>query len=66
MERPPRYYSAKEIAETLGLHLRTVQVLLREGKIQGVKIGKLWKASQADIDAYVQAQREETERQRRQ
>ena len=61
MEHPTphqRLYDAKEIAAMLGLHLRTVQVLFRTGKIRGMKIGRSWKAYQSDIDAYLQAQRQ--------
>jgi excisionase family DNA binding protein len=53
-----RLYDAKEIAAMLGLHLRTVQLLFRRGKIRGMKVGRNWKAYQSDIDAYLQAQRQ--------
>jgi excisionase family DNA binding protein len=56
---PERHlFDAKEIAMLLGLHLRTVQLLFRQGKIQGMKIGRSWKAYQSDIDAYLAAQRQ--------
>jgi excisionase family DNA binding protein len=57
-----RFYSAQEIADMLGLHLRTVQLLLRTGKLGGLKLGKKWKATQEDIDAYVAQQREAARR----
>jgi excisionase family DNA binding protein len=55
---PLRLYDAKEIATLLGLHLRTVQVMFKTGKLRGMKVGRNWKAYQSDIDAYLQAQRQ--------
>jgi excisionase family DNA binding protein len=52
-----KLYDAREIAERLGLHLRTVQMLFHEGKIRGMKIGNRWKAYESDIQAYLTAQR---------
>jgi excisionase family DNA binding protein len=52
-----RLYDAREIAQRLGLHLRTVQMLFHQGKIRGMKIGNRWKAYESDIQAYLNAQR---------
>jgi excisionase family DNA binding protein len=52
------FYTAKQIAEKLGLHPRTVLTFFKQGKIPGLKIGRTWKATQADIDAYLEQQRQ--------
>jgi excisionase family DNA binding protein len=51
-------YDAKQVARILGLHLRTVQQFFKSGKIRGLKVGRTWKASMADIQAYLDAQRQ--------
>ena len=56
------FYTAKQIAEKLGLHPRTVLTFFKQGKIPGLKIGRTWKATEADIDAYLEQQREAARR----
>jgi excisionase family DNA binding protein len=58
MDPELRLYDAKEIAKMLGLHLRTVQLLFRRGTLRGMKVGRAWKATQEDIEAYLEAQRQ--------
>ena len=36
-------YTVNEIAEILGLHPKTVQRFIREGKLKANKIGRAWK-----------------------
>lgn len=55
-----QYFGVHEVAEILGLHWKTVQLMFTRGILPGQKIGKAWKASAQDIRRYVQAQRQKT------
>ncbi|HZM97658.1 MAG TPA: helix-turn-helix domain-containing protein [Vicinamibacterales bacterium] len=46
-------YSVEQVAERLGLHVRTVRAYLRTGRLKGVRIGKQYRISQADLNALV-------------
>ncbi len=43
-------YTVTEVAEILKLHRETVAEMLRTGRIKGVKIGKVWRVSQEELD----------------
>lgn len=40
---PARYHSPDEVAEMLGLHVRTVRRHIREGRLQAVRIGNRYR-----------------------
>lgn len=43
-EIPERnYFTVKEAAEILGVHVHTVQSRLRDGTLQGKKLGGVWR-----------------------
>lgn len=44
-------YSVGEVAELLGLHVRTVRNYVREGRLKAVRIGKQYRISRADFEA---------------
>ncbi|HEX3802413.1 MAG TPA: helix-turn-helix domain-containing protein [Solirubrobacteraceae bacterium] len=46
-------YSAEEAAQVLGLQVRTVRNYLREGRLPGVRIGKQYRISRADLEAFM-------------
>jgi excisionase family DNA binding protein len=46
-------YSVEQVAERLGLHVRTVRAYLRTGRLKGVRIGKQYRISQADLNALI-------------
>ncbi|MCT2586902.1 helix-turn-helix domain-containing protein [Actinophytocola gossypii] len=48
-------YSAEEVAEQLGLHVRTVRGYLRDGRLRAVRIGKQYRISRDDLEAFVGA-----------
>jgi excisionase family DNA binding protein len=48
-------YSAEEVAEQLGLHVRTVRGYLRDGRLRAVRIGKQYRITRADLEAFVGA-----------
>jgi excisionase family DNA binding protein len=41
-----KLYSPEEVAQRLSIAPRTVRAWLRSGKIQGVKMGRLWRISE--------------------
>ncbi|MCX4965631.1 helix-turn-helix domain-containing protein [Streptomyces sp. NBC_00654] len=44
-------YSVGEVAELLGLHVRTVRNYVRDGRLKAVRIGKQYRVSRADLAA---------------
>ncbi|HEX5597208.1 MAG TPA: helix-turn-helix domain-containing protein [Micromonosporaceae bacterium] len=44
--------TVEEIAERLGLHVRTVRGYIRDGRLKAVRIGKQYRIAQADLDAF--------------
>lgn len=44
-----------QIAERLQISERTITQWLRKGHLRGFKIGKEWRISQGDLDAFLEA-----------
>lgn len=55
-----KYYTKKETAEILGVNPKTVERYLLAGKLKGARLGKGWKISEDDIDAFYEAAKKET------
>lgn len=47
-----RLYSVEQVAERLGLHVRTVRNYVRDGRLNAVRIGKQYRISQSDLEAF--------------
>lgn len=47
-----RLYSVEEVAERLGLHVRTVRGYVRDGKLPATRIGKQYRINRADLEAF--------------
>ena len=43
-------YSVEQVAERLGLHVRTVRNYVRDGRLKAVRIGKQYRISRADLE----------------
>ena len=44
-------YSVEQVAELLGLHVRTVRGYIRAGRLRAMRIGKQYRISRTDLDA---------------
>jgi excisionase family DNA binding protein len=44
-------YSVEQVAERLGLHVRTVRNYIRDGQLKAVRIGKQYRIARADLEA---------------
>ncbi|TDC25441.1 DNA-binding protein [Micromonospora sp. 15K316] len=44
-------YSVEQVAELLGLHVRTVRGYIRTGRLRAARIGKQYRIARADLDA---------------
>ncbi|GIH97076.1 helix-turn-helix domain-containing protein [Planobispora siamensis] len=66
-ERQP--YSVEQVANLLGLHVKTVRNYVRDGRLKAVRIGKQYRIAAEDLDAFagrpVAAPARETTRRRR-
>ncbi|MEV6412634.1 helix-turn-helix domain-containing protein [Kribbella sp. NPDC051718] len=45
-------FSVEQVAEQLGLHVRTVRSYVRDGKLNAVRIGKQYRISREDLEAF--------------
>jgi len=48
----PDFYSVEQVAERLGLHVRTVRGYVRAGRLKAVRIGKQYRITRADLEAF--------------
>jgi excisionase family DNA binding protein len=44
-------YSVEQVADRLGLHVKTVRNYVREGRLKAVRIGKQYRIARADLEA---------------
>ena len=49
----PSLLSVEELAEYLGLKKQTIYNWLNQGKISGIKIGKVWRFDKSDIERWL-------------
>jgi excisionase family DNA binding protein len=45
-------YSVEQVAERLGLHVRTVRNYVRDGRLKAVRIGKQYRIAREHLDAF--------------
>ncbi|MCM6773556.1 helix-turn-helix domain-containing protein [Nocardia sp. CDC159] len=45
-------YSVEEVADRLGLHVRTIRGYVRSGRLPAVRIGKQYRIAGADLEAF--------------
>jgi excisionase family DNA binding protein len=45
-------YSVEQVADRLGLHVRTVRNYVRDGRLKAVRIGKQYRIAREDLEAF--------------
>lgn len=55
------YYTVEQISTMLGIHQKTIQRYIREGKLRAAKIGKGWRVSGHDLSVFVEGESEEAQ-----
>jgi excisionase family DNA binding protein len=55
MSEEPRLYSLDQVAERLGLHVRTVRAYVRSGRLRAIRIGKQYRVPREELEAIVGA-----------
>ena len=50
---PRELYSTEEVADLLGLHVRTVRGYVRGGQLRSVRIGRRYRITREDLEAFV-------------
>ena len=51
------YFTAEQVAEQLGMHVKTILRYMREGQLPASRIGKRWRVSARDLAAFTEGQR---------
>ncbi|MFG2532580.1 helix-turn-helix domain-containing protein [Streptomyces sp. NPDC048516] len=46
------FYSVEQVAERLGLHVRTIRGYVRDGRLPAVRIGKQYRIAPEDLEAF--------------
>ena len=49
--------TTQEVANILKVTVRTVYSLLESGELQGVKVGRVWRVSEDDLQAFIARQK---------
>ncbi|TDO49802.1 excisionase family DNA binding protein [Kribbella sp. VKM Ac-2527] len=49
---PQELYSVEQVADRLGLHVRTIRNYVRDGRLKAVRIGKQYRIAREDLDAF--------------
>lgn len=53
---PLAVYSAEQVADILGLHVRTVRGYVRDGRLPAVRVGKQYRITEQDLRAFTGAE----------
>lgn len=48
---PQQLYSVEQVADLLGLHVKTVRGYVRDGRLKAVRIGKQYRIAHQDLEA---------------
>lgn len=47
--------SPEEVAEVLGVSQKMVRDWLRAGRIKGLKLGRIWRVRESDLEAFIKS-----------
>lgn len=50
---PQQPYSVEQVANLLGLHVKTVRNYVRDGRLKAVRIGKQYRIAREDLEAFM-------------
>ncbi|MEV4456466.1 helix-turn-helix domain-containing protein [Microbispora sp. NPDC049633] len=50
---PQQPYSVEQVANLLGLHVKTVRTYVRDGRLKAVRIGKQYRIAREDLEAFL-------------
>jgi excisionase family DNA binding protein len=53
MTEESRMYSLDQVAERLGLHVRTVRAYVRNGRLKAIRIGKQYRVAREELESIV-------------
>jgi DNA binding domain, excisionase family len=53
MEEHPEALRVEEVARLLQVSTRTVYVLLKYGKLRGVRVGRAWRVPRDEVDRFL-------------
>jgi len=51
-----KYYTVEQISNMLGMHPKTLQRYIREGKLRAAKIGKSWRVTAHDLSLFTESE----------
>jgi len=52
------YYTPKEISDKLKLNVRTVYKWIREGRVNAIKLGDVWRISESELNRILGGERD--------
>ena len=52
------YYTPKEISDKLKLNIRTIYKWIKEGKVNAVKLGDVWRISETELKRILEGETE--------
>ena len=47
-----KLYTAEEAAKVLSVHVETLRLWLRTGRLKGVRIGRMWRVHETELEAF--------------
>lgn len=52
-----KLFNVRQVQEMLGLSERTIFRLIKNGELNGFKVGREWRFQESDLEAYIALQR---------
>jgi excisionase family DNA binding protein len=52
-DKARKVYTPEQVAEQLQVSLKTVTNYLREGRLKGFKVGRLWRITEDDLEEFL-------------
>ena len=55
------YYTVEDIHDKTGIHIRTIRIMLKAGRLKGKKQGKRWYVPEKNLQAFFDEEPQEAE-----